>query len=579
MARVSRFLHDPPVEIEPREFAVDEPRRAIRRNLKAGRRCRLGGVSMEEFDVRSSHGLNRDLTVRSARLECRWCFQQFSISSAAPPFNRSARACCAKVRLTGLPLAKAASSRRLTASRSAAAVRGNRRSNQDCIAEETRSWRSASRRCNKTARRWSSGGFTTTASVAQSRLLRSGRESGQEAGGVRAASNTAERLSAARLRRCKRALSSCSSSSASMAMRPGSGGLIGAKLRAESITPCSALVQICKRCVLPTPLAPQSTNRPSGQAETRASQLRAAAFDAAGIKSAAAYSGVRRSGSANCGSNGLMRGHFCRRRRGFSALSVRFRGKFQIDRACHRSAQPKADQHADCGRGEYRKQDAKEAKRRPAGEQGENHPHGMQFHPIAQETRIDHIAFEDLPNNEYGDDPKNATPCRELCESESDRGNKTRDAADVRDERKNPGRKADDQAQIEPHQGKRGGVVKRQQQTAKRLSTNPGRQNPVHFARLRSDHLGIAARQPGIDCRDQARPVPEKIKGNDGCYDYQAEYVKECKAAADNAGNCADQEREHRPRLAAHQIPKMRIHELRAETFLQFGHQAVGKIA
>ena len=88
---------------------------------------------------------------------------------------------------------------------------------------------------------------------------------------------------------------------------------------------------------------------------------------------------------------------------------------------------------------------------------------------------------------------------RELRQRQADRGDAAGDRADIRDERQQAGRQADDQAEVEPGHGQRQRVVQRQDQAAQRLAAHPGGQDAVHLAGLRADHLGVAVRQPGID--------------------------------------------------------------------------------
>ena len=108
-------------------------------------------------------------------------------------------------------------------------------------------------------------------------------------------------------------------------------------------------------------------------------------------------------------------------------------------------------------------------------------------------------------------------------------------------------------------------VVGRQQQAAQRLAAHPGGQDAIHLAHLRADHLGVAPRQPGVDHRDQPRPVAQQVERHHRRDHHQGQHVEQREAAADQPRQRAGDEGQHRPRLAADQVAQLVVHHVGAE--------------
>ncbi len=163
MALVLRLLHDPVIEVEPGQLAIDEPVRAVRRHDRGfGRRQFPDGAYLRHREP--------------------------SIIGSSRNSPASARA--ASARVTVPRAASCAWSSRATASRTAAPVRGSRVSIQACTSGATGSCRSASNRASSEARNASSAAPISTAVVARNRLCRSASPVAIRPGGREAVSRT-----------------------------------------------------------------------------------------------------------------------------------------------------------------------------------------------------------------------------------------------------------------------------------------------------------------------------------------------------------------------------------------------------
>ena len=54
----------------------------------------------------------------------------------------------------------------------------------------------------------------------------------------------------------------------------------------------------------------------------------------------------------------------------------------------------------------------------------------------------------------------------------------------------------DDEAKVQAHERQCHCIIERQDYAAQRLATDPGGQDAIHFARLRTDDIGVSVRQP-----------------------------------------------------------------------------------
>jgi hypothetical protein len=195
------------------------------------------------------------------------------------------------------PLANDALSSRVTASRTAAGLRGRRVSSQDCSGAGTRNCRSANSRVSSSARNVSGAAPIFTAVVARNRLARSGSRTGSRPGAVRDTNNTGCPVSAAAFRRCSSAGSFGTASTESTATGPRGQPSSGASL---NTLPPRRSAQACARCVLPVPLSPQSASRRNGHGAAPSSHASASAWPGLGNRSSAPYPALRGNRRTSC---------------------------------------------------------------------------------------------------------------------------------------------------------------------------------------------------------------------------------------------------------------------------------------
>ena len=124
------------------------------------------------------------------------------------------------------------------------------------------------------------------------------------------------------------------------------------------------------------------------------------------------------------------------------------------------SRKRKADKHADGSSGRHRDQQADEAEQRAEGEQREHQPDRMQADALADELRLQDVAFEELAaeeDAEHSDDPDIIRP--ELDDRHTDRQHQPDQRTDIGDEADHAGEQADQQAEIQADERQADGVI------------------------------------------------------------------------------------------------------------------------
>src|SRR5665213_1661574 len=226
--------------------------------------------------------------------------------------------------------------------------------------------------------------------------------------------------------------------------------------------------QISTRCVFPAPPGPVSTTVEVGHAGHASISVSAAALAVPTRKSARVICGRcgKRSGSCRVAISRPLPAPITLVEE--AALIL-----FQIE--------PPDDANR---RGERDRQEKPyKTEQQTEREERKDHPDGMQPHPASDETRLEHVAFQRLADNEDDHDGNDFRPARpELRERHSERDHEAGGHTQKRDETEQPGREPDEQAVVEAKQAKCNRVVDAEKQRHKQLPAHKRRDVVIDFA-------------------------------------------------------------------------------------------------
>ena len=96
-------------------------------------------------------------------------------------------------------------------------------------------------------------------------------------------------------------------------------------------------------------------------------------------------------------------------------------GRIEVEGAAQVTPDPEAREDAERRRDWHRQQHAEEAEGGAPGQKREDDKHVVQLHPVAEQPRIDDVAFEDLAQEEDRSDIGDPVPVRKLGDGETDR--------------------------------------------------------------------------------------------------------------------------------------------------------------
>ncbi len=166
--------------------------------------------------------------------------------------------------------------------------------------------------------------------------------------------------------------------------------------------------------------------------------------------------------------------------------------------------------------------EADEAEQIAEGKQGEDQPDRMHADFVADELRRQNIGLEKLAGEHESHGHGEQLPMRPALDDRDDgRNHKSGERSDIGNEAQQPGRDADQKAEIQADQRKADAIPDTEKETDERLPAQKAGECIIDLMRELMRGLAMPQWNESIDRRDHLVPIEQQIKGDDRHHDQQ----------------------------------------------------------